>query len=404
MSFVRPFAGLLPDPELAQAVASPPLGELTTREWFGLSQDNPLSFLHVIRTEIDSEGGGPDPAMPQTSGRPRLDEMIAEGVLQRSPAPAYYVYRTEDGTHTSTGLIAEVHVAGYADGRIRRHEETREATEELLVAHMRRLSAHSDPVGLTHRDDPELASIVAGIITRTPYVEFAAHGLRQSVWVVDDAASLDALQARLDGLRTLYITDGHHRCAAALRYAEERSMADPVHEGSEEYHYLLAALYPESELRLLAFHRCVGNLGMTSDEIVAKVGAAVELESAAAPAPMRRGEVVLRAGGNDYRFDLPPGIAGDVHDNLDVVRLQEVVLGPALGITRPRVDSRLNYVAASAAVVPEDHHCDACFLMYPTSVADVMRIADSGKVMPPKSTWFEPKVWGGLFVALLDDD
>ncbi len=406
MSLVRPFGAWLPASDVAAAVASPPLGQLTTREWFALSQGNPHSFLHVIRTEIDSEAGGPDPALHETSGRRRLEEMMRDRLLVRPAARAYYVYRIEDAGRTATGLIAEVHVAGYADGRIKRHELTRESTEELLVAHLRRVGAHSDPVALTHADDDELAAIIATVCeTRAPYADFTAGGMGHSVWVVADAATVDSIQVRLDRLHALYITDGHHRCAAGLRYAEERALSDPEHEGTEDYHYLLAALYPESELRLLEFNRCVAVHDVPRVELIARIGAVVDLQPVDGdPRPQRHGEVGLVAGERRFRFLLPPAGDGDVFGGLDVVRLQNAVLGPALGITQPRTDPRLHYVAGGRRVDPADHGCAACFLMYPTPIGDVMRIADGGRVMPPKSTWFEPKVWGGLFVALLDDD
>lgn len=406
MSLIRPFAAWLPAPEHAAAVASPPLGELTTEQWFAHSHDNPLSFLHVVRTEIDTEAGAA-PSTSPTSGRSRLHEMISEGVMVAPSERAYYVYRLEDGHHATTGLVAEVHVSGYADGRIKRHEHTRASTEELLVGHLRRVGAHSDPVGLTHIDDDRLAGIVAGVCReQPPHAAFVTPGgQRHTVWVIDDPATIDDIQDRLDRLPALYITDGHHRCAATLRYAEERAIADADHEGSEDYHYLLAALFPQSELRILGFNRCVGDLGMSPDAIVETVGRLVRLETdRVEAAALQPGEVAMVTGGRRYRCVLPPPRTGGVFGNLDVVRLQEAVLGPAFGIVDPRMDHRLRYVAGGKPAVPAEHGCEVCFVMHPTSIRDVMHIADQGEVMPPKSTWFEPKVWGGLFVALLQDE
>jgi uncharacterized protein (DUF1015 family) len=402
VSLVRPFGAWLPRPDLASAVASPPLGELTTREWIELSSGNPLSFLHVIRTEIDSVEGGPDPAIPEVSGRARLDEMIGGGVFHRPTDRGYFIYRIERGGHTATGIIAEVHVAGYSDGRIRRHEHTRSATEELVVDHLRRIGAHSDPVGLTHADDDVLSGIVAGVCrSDAPAVAFTSGDVTHTIWVVDDAATLAALQVRLDRLPALYITDGHHRCAACLRFAEERAMADPEHAGDEDYHYLLAALFPQSELRLLEFNRCLCGLGLQPDRVVERLGTVVDAAPAATATPPRRGVVGVTTGDRILRFDLPAPAGPGVRDALDVVRLQDAVLAPAFGIAHPRTDPRLHYVAASATAAAHEE-CDVCFHLYPTAVEDVMRIADLGEVMPPKSTWFEPKVWGGLFVDLLD--
>ena len=407
MTLIRPFAAHLPVPAYAADVVSPPLGRLTTREWLELSEENPHSFLHVIRTEIDTEEGGSDPYLHRTTGRVRLRQMIDTGVLRSTNRPAYYVYRICEGETAAVGLVAEVAVAGYGDGRILRHENTREATEELLLSHLRRLGAHSDPVALTHRSDADLAGLVARIRMRPADLEFrSSDGALQEVWVVDAPALVELVEERLAEIGPLYVTDGHHRCAAAVRYAEERRRANPTHRGDEDYNYVLAALFPESELTLREFNRCVRSAEHTPDAILAALGEVAALEAVAGPddaRPRRPGEVGVITGGRAYRFALPPPpAAAGPAAALDVSRLQHAVLGPLFAITDPRTDHRLHYVAGGQSVDPAHHHCVACFLLHPASVAEVMSVADAGMVMPPKSTWFEPKVRGGLFVTLLD--
>ncbi len=411
MSLVRPFQAYLPNPELVGAVATPPLGGLTARQWMKLSQDNPHSFLHVIRSEIDSVQGGPDPSIPQSLGRTRLNEMIEEGVLGAGPPDAFYVYGIDDGAHVAVGIVAQVNVDGYVDGRVRRHEHTRQSTEQLLLDHLERVGAQSDPVALTFPADDEIERLIAAARVGEPTLDFVVDdGTHQRVWTIDDPDTVARLQRRLSR-SVLYITDGHHRCAAAVRHAE-RCRSDGAPPGGDQ-DYFVAVLYPERELTLHEFNRCVADTGMSAAEIVAAVGAVVELEGAV-PAdavgsrPVRTGQIGMVLGGQAWRFALPaPEGVGDVASALDVVRLQETVLGPVFDIGDPRTDPRLRYVAGGTptgpdSLRPESMGCDVCFLMYPTPLEDVMRIADAGLVMPPKSTWFEPKAWGGIFVSLID--
>jgi len=278
---IRPFVAHLPAPELAASVVSPPLGGLTTREWLQLADDNPHSFLHVMRTEVATEEGGSDPYLHWTTGTARLEEMIATGVLRPSGSPAFYVYAIDDGTGNAVGVVAKIHVSGYADGRIRRHEHTRTATEELLLSHLLRVGAQSDPVALTHRVDDELARIVAAIrADRSPDLRFTGiDGAVQQVWVVADHETVARLQGRLDALGPLYVTDGHHRCAATARYAAQRRAAAGAQSGEEEYNYVLAALYPETELTLREFNRCVRSVEISPEEVVEAISAIAEIES-----------------------------------------------------------------------------------------------------------------------------
>lgn len=403
MSVIRPFVAWLPVQEYAADVVCPPLGEMTTTEWLAMSHDNPHSFLNVIRTEVDTESGEHDPDFYSKSGRERLDAMVEEGVLRPVDRPAFYVYRIATADHSATALVAAVHVAAYRDGLVVRHEHTRRATEELIVAHLQRIQAHSDPVALAHEPDSMLKELVTAVVERLePALDFRTlAGSRQSVWIVTDRDTSAAIQARVDGIDRFYITDGHHRCAAAARFAALRDAAGPTGTGAEGYHYFLAALYAEDDLELRAFHRCVREVALTPEQVVASVGSVVDLRRAGSASPPGPGEVVLVTGGERYRFDLPGVDVAGPHEQLDVVRLQRHILGPVFGITDPRDDPRLHYVGA-AMPHPDDHGCVACFLLHPTSVAAVMGVADAGLVMPPKSTWFEPKVWGGLFVSSVD--
>ncbi len=403
MRLIRPIRVCLPDPVLAGEVATPPLGGLTTRDLLRLSRGSANSFIHVIRSEVDTAEGGPDPAAEVDSGRSRLEAMLAAGILRRQEAPAFYIYEIANAGHSAIGVIADVLVDGYRNGRIRRHEHTRRATEDLLVEHLRRIGAHTDPVALTYKADPAIDAAVAEAMRSEPLLDFATGRGRQRVWRVG-ANDERRLRDLFDEIDVLYITDGHHRCAAAARHAESKSAGGAA--AGVEDHYVLAALYPDSELTLLEFNRCVADIGPAVESLVTTLRRALsveELSRGADPRPRRRGEIGLLAGGRPFRLTVPDEIVpDDVYGALDAVLLQDLVLGPVLGVTDPRTDRRLRYVAGPEVPDPEAHGCDACFLLYPTDLSDVMRIADAGMVMPPKSTWFEPKVWGGLFVRLLD--
>lgn len=407
MTLVRPLAACLPTPERVADVVTPPLGGLTVGEWMRLAEGNPYSFIHVIRTEVDTDAGGPVPGADLgPSGRQRLATMLEEGTLRRADRPAFYVYSIEDGDHIGVGVVAEVDVTDYPAGRIKRHELTRTATEELLVDHLHRVGAHSDPVALTYRADRAVAEIVSDVMSgRRPDLDFSAvRDVRQRVWVIDDAATVTALADRFDAVGALYVTDGHHRCAAAARHALGRRRANPHHRGDEDYNYVLASLFPDDQLTLLEFNRCVAiDVGDAEVGAIGEVLDVVRLSPEDDPRPQRKGQFGLIAGTASYRLTIPTDLVPeDVYASLDVVMLQRFVLGPVLGIEDPRTDPRLRYVAGGSTPVAAAHGASVCFLLHPTSVDEVMAVADAGLVMPPKSTWFEPKVWGGLFVAPLE--
>lgn len=333
--------------------------------------------------------------------------MIADGVVVPRSRPAYYVYGIDTGEHLAVGIVAEVDVSDYPGGRVRRHELTRSATEDLLVDHLTRVGAHSDPVALTYRADPEIEAIVTEVRSGPAVLDFSgADGTHQKVWVVDDPDTMARLDARLGLIEDLYVTDGHHRCAAAARYSHLMRAANGPSTGDEAYNYVLSTLYPDTTLTVLEINRCVADVAVPLEDLVEALGRRfdlAELPAGVDPRPAAVGSFGMLAQGRAFRITVPPSLVpDDVYAGLDVVLLQDLVLGPLLGIDDPRTDRRLRYVPGPEVPDPGAHGCDVCFLVHPTPVADVMRIADAGLVMPPKSTWFEPKVRGGLFVRLLD--
>jgi uncharacterized protein (DUF1015 family) len=405
LSLVRPIPVCLPAPDLAAEVATPPLGGLTVSAWLSTLEGNPNSFVHVIRAGIDTAEGGPDEVASSASGRSRLDEMIAAGVVGRPGEPAFYVYRVDSRGVSAAAVVGEVSVDAYDDGRVKRHEETRTSTEDLLAQHLVTVGAHTDPVSLTYYADPDVDRLLAEITETVPLLDFVTgDGTRQRVWRVD-ATRQRLLQDRLDSVGELFITDGHHRLAAAARYARWRDENHPSADPDPGYRYVLAALFADTALAVFEFNRCVAGVADV-DHLVRRLAEVVvveELGPDADPRPQRRGSIGLLGAGRRWMLTVPVElIPGDPCGALDAVLLQDLVLAPLLDITDSRTDPRLRYIAGPAVPDPAANGCDVCFLLHPTEVADVLEIAAAGLTMPPKSTWFEPKAWGGVFVRLLD--
>ncbi len=407
---IRPFRAYLPRPDLAARVATPPVSRVPEGYWERLEAEDPYSFQHVMRDTIRT--GGEGFVSPEAvAGRARLDAMIRDGIYQWQGTPAFYVYRLSDGVRGHTGVVAEVAVAAYDEGRIRRHEYTTRASEERLARHIAELRADSYPVALAYRSDAGAVALTAEIGSRRPLIDFAADGIEQTVWVVDDPEEVRRLEKVLASIETLYITDGHHRCAAAAHYAHEEAAAHPDHTGDEPYNYLLAVLFPETELRIMEYNRCIRDLnGLTPTEFLARVAEVVTVEELPpddpeAARPGRPGVFGMAVGDRWFRLTVPPDrIPGDVYGRLDAVLLQDLVLDPILGIGDPRSDPRIDYVPGSRGLDELQHRdgCVVCFAIHPVSMDDVEAVADRGMVMPPKSTWFLPKVGSGLIVRMLD--
>lgn len=404
---IRPFAGYVPRADLIEEVVAPPVANITTARYEQLVADHPQSILHLLASAIDSGTGGGDTRMFDQRAAARLREMIADGVLEAHPVAFYIlVIETEEAAHT--GIVCEVDTAGLDDGRIKRHENTRADTEQLIVDHLTIVGAHTDPVAMTYRAHPELADAISEIIAgREPLRRFTADdGSVQSMWAVADAPTVRHLEMLVAAIPALYITDGHHRTAAAARLAKRRAAANPDHIGSEPYNYLLTVLFAESELTLHGYNRSVNDLGgvdaATVLDRIREVGEVEEISVAWAEEarPRSSGVVAMLLDGRWYRVTFrPEKVPPDARGSLDAALLQDLILGPVLGISDARRDHRLQYVPGPAGLAELEHHEAAVgFALHAATVSDVMAVADEGAVMPPKSTWFAPKVMTGLVV------
>ncbi len=405
---LRPFDGYLPRPDLAHRVTAPPLSSITVDRYERLVANYPRSILRVMRSAIVTITGGRERSEEDEVGAGILAGLIDEGALEGTGRPAYYVYRYHSDGHAYTGLLAEVATTGLADGTIRPHEATRTETEDLVLQHFRTVRAHSDPVAMMYRTDRPLHDLLDDIAeSEAPRLGFESFdGAHHTLWVVDSEERIAAISGRLAVVDRLYVTDGHHRAAAARRYALERAARDPDHDGTEPYEYLPAMLFADDEVGLEGYHRALTDLGGTSPaqflEDLAGVGVVEEITVrwANEARPQRPGQIGMLLDGAWYRLTLresPPD--ADAFNRLDVVRLQREVLEPLLGVADPETDPRLEYVPGPAGLGEFARRGVAVgFALHQPSTQAIMAVADAGKIMPPKSTWFEPKLRAGLVV------
>jgi len=406
MSTVRPFAGLRPPKDLVTSLACPPYDVINTAEARALAAGNPRSFLHVSRPEIDLAPGVDEHSEPvYARGAENLEAFKRSGWLVPDPGPRFYLYRQREGGHSQLGLVACASVDEYQDGRIKKHELTRVDKEEDRTRHIDRLGAHDEPVFLTYRARPGIDALANRLAAQPPAYDFTVGETSHTLWVVDGAADLATFEREFAAIPLLYIADGHHRSAAALRVRERRARL-PGHTGREEYNAFLAVIYPHDQMRILDYNRLVFDLnGLGAEAFVRRLDAAFTCRPADQKKPTRAGDFGMYLGGRWHLLTAKPGTfdAADPVASLDVSVLQANLLAPVLGIQDPRTDKRIDFVGGARGTAELERRVDSgeakvAFSMFPTSIDQLLRVADAGKIMPPKSTWFEPKPRSGLVV------
>ncbi len=409
---VRPFRGLRPAPTYAAEVAAPPYDVVSTAEAVELAKGRPLSFLHISKPEIDL-APGTDPFAPAVyaKGAENMARMIGDGILVRDEKPRYYVYRIKMGDHVQTGIVVGGSVAAYDANRIRRHEFTRRDKEDDRVRQIEAVGAETGPVFTAHRPDARLAEVTARAVASAPAYEVELAGTRHALWVVGDDAEIATINAAFDAMDVIYIADGHHRSAAASRVAASCAAADPAADGTRPYDYFLIVSFPADEVQILDYNRVVKDLaGLEVDAFLARVAENFDLGERATPVkPDRPHSFGMYLGGQWYALSLkdPPGADASPVARLDISLLQERLLAPLLGIGDSRFDKRIDFVGGIRGLEGLEARVDGgdwavAFALHPTSVTDLMGVADAGGVMPPKSTWFEPKLADGLVSLALD--
>ncbi|MEM1030807.1 MAG: DUF1015 family protein [Myxococcota bacterium] len=404
MAELRPFAAYRPPSDLVSRVACPPYDVVSTERARTLAAGVPESFLHVTRGEIDlPEGADPHGDAVYAKCRENLDAMVAQGWLAADATPRLYVYRQRQGRHRQTGVVACASVAAYLEGRIKKHEKTRPDKEDDRTRHIEALAAHAEPVFLTYRAVPAIDEAIGRVTDRDPEVDFevAGEGVRHQVWMVEGAAAgvLERLfDERVDAL---YVADGHHRSAAAARVHQAHRGDGRAHDG------FLAVVFPHDQMNILAYNRLVKDAaGRGRDELLAALRERLDVVRTDAPPPDVHGAFGLYLGEDQwYRATALPG-SFDPEDpvrSLDGQVCQDLILGPIFGVQDPRRDRQLDFVGgvygAEGLQRPVDRgDADLAIYLHPTEMEQIMRVSDLGAVLPPKSTWFEPKLRSGLFV------
>ena len=398
---LHPFRAVLPAPELAARVAAPPYDVVSRREAADLAAGNPVSFLHVGRADIDlPDDVDPHDARVYARARGNLYRLLAEGALVREREPALYVYRETIGSRAQIGVVGCVHVGDYERDVIRKHERTRPDKEDDRTRHILALDAHAEAVLLAYRDRSDVDRLVAETMDAAPALfDFtAADGVRHTVWRALDAS---ALVEAFSAVPVAYVADGHHRSASAWRAAQELG-ARP----GDEHEWFPAALCPASGLAILPYHRVIRDLGgLTPKAALDRLATVGPLVPAADRLPPHAGSFGLYLDGRWHLLELAPDSIdrADPVRSLDVWLLQERVLRPVFGIGDPSTDERIDFVGGIRGTRDLEARVDSgdaalAVSMWPTSMAQLMAVADAGAIMPPKSTWFEPKLSSGLFV------
>jgi uncharacterized protein (DUF1015 family) len=412
MSDIRPFRGIRPRPDLAGRVASFPYDVIDSAEARVLADGNPYSFLHVCKPEIDL-----DPSISlyddrvYRKGCENLRRFVEEGVLVRDAAPRLYVYQQRMGDHVQAGLVAACSVREYEQGTIKRHEFTRRDKEDDRTRHVTECNANAEPVFLAYPDRPAIDAIVDGVRARLPAHDVVtSDGIGHTVWVIDDPEEIRRIVGLFADIPALYVADGHHRTAAAVRNGQAARENNPAPRGDEPYEYFMAVVFPANQLKIMDYNRLVKDLnGLTPDGFRARISDRFEVVPADGPRPPARHSFGMYLEGRWWMLSARPGSfpADDPVRGLDVAILQENLLGPVLGIADPRTDKRIDFVGGIRGTDELVRRCErgaaVAFCMYPTSLDELMAVADAGHVMPPKSTWFEPKLRSGLVVRVLED-
>ena len=414
MTTIRPFPCYYAHPDKARDVACPAYDAMTPSQRHDFALANPDNYLNVMRsTEEFPEFERPSFDLNLQRNSAKLQELLHNGTYVDNNTPAFYVYRLEVDGHSQTGIVVELPIEEFIEGRIKKHEHTRRDKEDALILYRDEVRASATPITMTYPAMDEVDAITTRVQQHAPLIDFSApDGLKQTIWFVDNGDDIEALQAAFAKLDALYLTDGHHRSAVCERWAQKRREENPEHNGTERYNFVMAAVFPDRENRILEYNRVVRGLnGLSVEELIEQIKPFFEVEKlditdTEMARPTERNQFTMYVDECWYRLTAYYDQVD--HDDpvrsLDVCVLQDRILGPLLGIDDPRMDPRIDYVPGAFGIDELKRRVDedwgVAFACYPTSIEELMRIADAGEVMPPKSTWFDPKVRSGLLVRL----
>ncbi|MCL2466709.1 MAG: DUF1015 family protein [Micrococcales bacterium] len=413
MTTLRPFRALRPaDANAAQRVAALPYDVLSSDEARVAVEGNPDSFLHVDKAEIDLDPsvGLYDDAV-YAKAKQNLRALVGRGVLVHDPSPCFFLYRQTMDGRSQTGIVGCAGVDDYLSNRVRKHELTRADKEKDRTRHVDTLDANTGPILLAHRRNQGLAALVAGwVAEHEPVYDFTSEAgssaVRNEVWRVADVATNLQIAALFTQMPALYIADGHHRCASAVNVAQRRRVQNPGHRGDEEFNYFLAVVFPEDQLHIMDYNRVVADrAGRTPEQLLAALTEVVTVgEPQVGPyRPAAKHEFGMYTDGSWYPLQVRPDLVdeSDPVASLDAAWLQDRVLDPLLGVANPRADQRIDFVGGSRGLDELARRAGqegVAFALFPVGMGDLFAVADAGQIMPPKSTWFEPKLLSGLFI------
>ena len=414
MSIVRPFRGLRSRPELAKKVASPPYDVLNTKEARTMAQGNPYSFLRVNKSELEFDDSvNPYSDEVYERARDNLKKLEDQGVLIRDSRPCFYLYRLTMDGRSQTGLVALTSVEEYDEGKIKKHEHTRPEKVDDRARHITIVGAQVGPVFSTFRHNDEIDRLFRKITSQKPDTDFTSDdGVRHELWVVNDDKTINQIVAAFGRLDCLYIADGHHRSESAAEIGRRMKAQNKNHTGEEPYNFFLNVIFPDCELKIMPYNRVIKDLnGMTIDQLFKKAQDKFIIT-------LQKGEVNASkvhtfgfyCDGKWYLLEAKPGSFDPIHptESIDASILANNFIGPILGITNPRTDKRIDFVGGIRGIkelvrLVDSGEFKAAFSLYPTSIDQLLNVADRGEVMPPKSTWFEPKLRDGVVVNVLND-
>jgi uncharacterized protein (DUF1015 family) len=415
MATVRPFAGLRPQKELAAKLASPPYDVLSSDEAREMAKDNPISFLHVIKPEIDLDPEiDPYDKRVYEKGSHNLKKFIQDSILVQDKQPAFYVYKQTMGSHQQIGLVACASVEEYEQDIIKKHELTRPDKEDDRVNLISYLNAQTGPVFLTYKANEQIDAIMDKVVGNEPEYDFIDEkNVRHTFWLVNNTELIQQIQSSFQRVEYLYVADGHHRSAAAMRIRQMREKENPNNAGHDEYNFFLTVIFPDNQMQILDYNRVIKDLNGLNEarflDEVSKKFAVTKLANNEQHKPNQKHSFGMYLDQHWYKLEAKANSFdnNDPVDRLDVSILQNNLLSPILGIQDPRKDKRIDFVGGIRGLTELEKRVNSgnwtvAFAFYPTSMQDLMAIADAGKIMPPKSTWFEPKLRSGLVTHLLD--
>lgn len=412
MPHVKPFRGVRPRPDVARLVAAPPYDVLSSEEARAMAGDNRYSFLHIGKPEIDlPPETDPYSEAVYAKARENYQRFLQEGVLFQDPAAHFYIYKQVWGEHTQVGLVAAASCQDYLDGLIKKHELTRPDKENDRMRHIQTLGAQTGPVFLTYRQQDGIDALTDQALLKDPAYDFSTDdGVRHVFFVIEEPDLIKKIEREFGKLDYLYVADGHHRSAAATRIKLERQAKNRDHTGDEEYNFFLAVIFPHNQMKILPYNRAVRDLNqLTVEAFLEEIDKRFSRRPAESPLPRFSRQFCMFLEGKWHLLEPRPGAFDDKDPiaSLDVSILQESLLAPILGIKDPRTDKRIDFVGGIRGTDELERRVRSggfrvAFSLYPTTIEQLFSVADSNRIMPPKSTWFEPKLKDGLVSHAID--